>query len=170
VTLPHPTSRPSILVRPYRAQDHEATLTCFVEAVRTTAAAHYNAQQRAAWAPDAIDGVEWAGRRAAARTLVAEIGGSVVGFTDLDAAGYIDMLFVHPEAGRRGVGTALLGEVLRLAAGEKLSRLSANVSMTARPVFERAQFRVVADQRVTRNGATFTNYRMVLPLGPPSRG
>jgi putative acetyltransferase len=151
-------------VRPYRPGDHEATLACFVEAVRTTAAAHYNAQQRAAWAPDDIDAGEWAGRRADARTLVAEIGGSVVGFTDLDAAGYIDMLFVHPEAGRRGVGTALLGEVLRLAAVENLSQLSANVSMTARPVFEAAGFHVVTDQRVTRNGATFTNYRMELTL------
>jgi putative acetyltransferase len=152
-------------VRPYQSEDGEATLSCFVEAVRTTAAAHYNAQQRAAWAPDTIDPVEWAARRAAARTLVAEIGGSVVGFTDLDATGYIDMLFVHPEAGRLGVGTALLGEVLRLAEVEHQTQLSANVSMTARPVFERARFRLEADQRVTRNGATFTNYRMVLNPG-----
>mgnify|MGYP000423235270 CR=1 FL=1 len=35
----------------------------------------------------------------------------MVGFSDLDEQGYIDMLFVSPEFGRRGVASRLLDEI-----------------------------------------------------------
>lgn len=149
-----------IVIRPYEPGDAPATLEVFRQAVRETAAAHYDTQQRAAWAPDDLDPVGWAQRRAAARTLVATLDGAVVGFTDLDESGYVDMLFVHPRAGRRGVGAALLRAIEAQAGCDGIEQLTTNASTTARPLFERAGFEVEQEQQVTRNGVVFTNYRM----------
>jgi putative acetyltransferase len=152
---------PSIVIRPYQPGDAQATFRTFVQAVRETASTHYSAEQRAAWAPDDLDPAAWADRRTNARTVVAVLDGGVVGFSDLDESGYVDMLFVHPSAGRRGVGAALLEAILNQAQQEGLTRLTTNASKTARPVFERAGFEVEVEQRVSRNGVELTNYRMV---------
>ncbi len=157
-----------IMIRPYQPVDAPATLEVFRHAVWETAASHYDAEQRAACAPDDMDPVGWAERRAAARTLVATIDGAVVGFTDLDESGYVDMLFVHPGAGRRGVGTALVAAIVGQARREGLDLLTTHASKTARPVFERAGFEVELEQQVSRHGVVLTNYRMRRDLGRPS--
>lgn len=151
--------------------DASATRSIFQRAVRITAAAHYSAEQRAAWAPDPSDeepaaaAASWADRRATANTWVAEFDGVVVGFTDLDrASGYVDMLFVDPDAGRRGIGSALLERNIDEARDLGLTELTVQVSLTARAVFERHGFVVVSEQTVIRHGIALRNTRMCLPL------
>ena len=151
-------------IRPYRAADASGTLAVFLLAVRETAAAHYDAQQVAVWAPDDIDLAEWARARAAVATLVAEIDGKIVGFTDLDRAGHVDMLFVLPSFGRRGVASALLETVLADARQAGLAALTVEASLTARAFFERNGFVVVVLQQVERKGVRLTNFRMRLEL------
>ncbi|MCY7324647.1 MAG: GNAT family N-acetyltransferase [Microbacteriaceae bacterium] len=152
------------IIRRYRAADASATLSVFLLAVRKTASAHYDARQVAVWAPDDIDLAEWGRTRAAVATRVAEIDGHVVGFTDLDGAGHVDMLFVHPSFGRRGVASALFETVLADARRVGLTTLTVDASLTARAFFERNGFVVVAQQHVERNGVRLTNFRMRLEL------
>ena len=151
-------------IRPYRAADASGTLAVFLLSVRETAAAHYNAQQVSVWAPEDIDLAEWAHARAAVATRVAEIDGQIVGFTDVDGAGHVGMLFVHPSFGRRGVATDLFGTVLADARRAGLTTLSVDASLTARAFFERNGFVVDAQQHVERNGVRLTNFRMRLEL------
>ena len=157
-----------LLIRPYRDTDARATRSIFERAVRVTAAAHYTAEQRTAWVPDdplAVVLDDWAARRAAVTTWVAVIDDSVVGFTDLDVeTGYLDMLFVDPDAGRRGVGSALIRQVLDEARAVGLREVTVQASRTAQPVFERHGFVVVREQRVERRGVLIENavMRMVL--------
>ena len=95
-------------LREYTDSDAEATLTVFLRAIRETAAGDYSPDQVAAWAAEHGDLAAWAASRAAAHTQVAIIDGRVVGFTDLDDDGYVDMLFVDPDFGRQGVATSML--------------------------------------------------------------
>lgn len=155
-------------IRPYRDTDARATRSIFQRAVRVTAAAHYTAEQLAAWVPDdpavaVLD--DWAARRAAVTTWVAELDDSAVGFTDLDIeTGYLDMLFVDPGAGRRGVGSALIRQVLDEARAVGLREVTVQASRTAQPVFERHGFVVVREQRVERHGVLIENAVMRIPL------
>src|SRR3954447_21182727 len=102
-------------LRAYVAADAEATLAIFLRAVRETARAHYSPEQAAAWAADSGDLDSWAAARGAAHTQLAIIDGQVAGFTDLDDCGYIDMLFVDPDFGRRGIASGLLESMVALA-------------------------------------------------------
>lgn len=153
-------------IRPYEPRDAQPTLTVFQRAVRITAAADYQPEQIDAWAGH-VDPTAWAQRRSAADTWVAEQNGVVVGFTDIDKAGYIDMMFADPAAGRTGVATALLDHIRKVAAARHLSELTVNASATARPFFERHGFTVDAEQQVERNGVLLTNFRMTAPATGP---
>ena len=152
------------IIRPYRDADASGTLAVFVLAVRETASAHYDARQIAVWAPDDTDLAEWGARRAAVSTRVAEIDDQIVGFTDLDDAGHVDMLFVRPSFGRRGVASTLFDTVLVDARQAGLAALTVDASLTARVFFERNGFVAVAQQEVERDGVRLTNFRMRLEL------
>lgn len=153
-------------IRAYDRTDAAATLAVFRDAITGTASAHYTPGQITAWLGPGIDPVAWDARRSAVDTLVADAAGQIVGFTDLDDRGHIDMLFVASRAGRRGVATALLDEVLRRAAGRGLARLTVEASLSARPFFLRHGFAVLAEQQVARSGERLTNFRMALDLRP----
>ena len=153
----------SATIRPYEPADAAPTRRVFVRAIRLTASADYTAEQLDAWAAD-VDPDVWAERRGSVETWVAELGGEVVGFTDIDASGHIDMLFVDPDAGRIGVATALLAHIRAIAEQRHVAELTVDASHTARPFFERHGFSVVAEQRVHRGGTTLVNFRMSGPV------
>ena len=84
----------------------------------------------------------------------------MVGFADLEADGHLDCMYVHADYQRRGVASRLLSEVEAAGKAQGLNRLYSEVSITARPFFERRGFRVIAPQLVTARGQEFLNYRM----------
>jgi putative acetyltransferase len=152
-------------IRPYAESDAQATLDVFLSAVTKTASAHYSLEQIVAWSrPDKRDLVEWNSARKALNTFVATIEGETAGFSDVSTSGYIDMMFVAPRFGRRGVATALLSQLLHTAAAAGAYDLSTNASLTALPFFERHGFAVVAEQHPITRGVKTTNYRMTLHL------
>ncbi len=149
-----------ITLRRYASTDAAATLRCFQRAVRGTASRDYDPEQIESWAPREVDLDAWGNRRASVDTWVAERDGEPVGFTDVDDDGYIDMMFVDPDAARNGVASALVQHVVDIVNARGGAELSTNASITARPFFERHGFHVVTEQRVERRGSVLTNYRM----------
>ena len=147
-------------LRAYTAADAQATLVIFLRAVRETARAHYSAEQVEAWAADSGDLDSWAAARAAIHTQLAIVDGHVAGFTDLDDEGYIDMLFVDPEFGRRGVASALLASVVALARERGLTALTTFASLTSRPVFERHGFVVTGERYFGEGEGAAKTYAM----------
>lgn len=150
-----------MILAPFQtALDATGTLEVFLRAIRETASADYTPEQIAAWAPIDIDPAEWQDRRATSRTCVARDGGRVIGFTDVDDSGYIDMLFVEPEHARRGVASALMGWVFEVAARQETRVLTTHASITARPFFESRGFRVENEQHPVLRGVVMTNFLM----------
>ncbi len=150
-----------MLIRSYSPDDAAATLEVFVRSIHALAAGDYSPAQLTAWSRgDRPLDDAWRARRAEAGTLVAEVDGRVVGFTDLLPDGYIDMLFVHPDEARTGVATALLRTIIAQGAARGFAELTANASITSRPVFELMGFVVESEQQVGPSGEQLTNYRM----------
>ncbi len=93
-------------------------------------------------------------------SYVATVDGAPAGFSDVNSAGYIDMLFVTPQFQRRGVARQLIRHVETHARSVQVTELTADVSITARPFFERHGFTVEAEQHPVRGGVPLTNYTM----------
>ena len=160
--------RMSLLLRPFRDSDAGSTREVFEAAIRGTAAAYYTPEQIDAWCPATHDPQAWAAARARAWTIVAEVDDRVVGFSDLRDDGELDMLFVAPEAGGRGVARALVAEVLAEARRRQLSRVTTRASRAARPAFERFGF--VVDRPNEKNivrGVAVPNFEMHIDLPRP---
>ncbi|MBE7701790.1 GNAT family N-acetyltransferase [Oerskovia sp. Sa1BUA8] len=149
-----------MLLRAYDDSDADATLGVFLRAVRVTARADYTPEQIAAWASDDIPIDVWAAKRLLVDTVVAVEGDEVLGFSDVDERGYIDMMFVDPAVTRRGVATALLGRVTEIAREQGADELTTYASLTARPFFEKHGFVVVEEREPVLRGISLTNFSM----------
>lgn len=149
-----------ITIRPFAAADAAPTLEVFQRAIRTTAAADYSSEQIAAWAPADADTGAWLERRSQLNTVVAVVDNLIAGFTDVSASGYIDMMFVDPAAGRRGIATALLLWARTEAERLGSSTLTTHASLTARPFFQAQGFVVDQERHPILRGVVMTNYAM----------
>lgn len=155
------TDVPVVAIRPYRLADAADTLAIFLAAVTETAAADYSPEQIRAWArPEARELSTWHDAMHARNSYLATVDGEPAGFSDVDPQGYIDMMFVAPRYLRLGVARQLLGQVEAHARSEGLTKLTADVSITARPFFERHGFVVAAEQHPAMVGVQLTNYAM----------
>ncbi|MDJ0356895.1 GNAT family N-acetyltransferase [Paenarthrobacter sp. PH39-S1] len=151
----------SVMIKPYEHADAAETLAVFISAVMETASADYTVEKVQAWAqPEGRDVVAWNAAMLARNSIVATIGGELAGFSDVSLDGYVDMMFVSPRHQRRGVAWQLLAHVETQARSEGTPMLSADVSITARPFFERHGFTVEAEQHPVKAGVELTNYKM----------
>ncbi|WP_243400222.1 GNAT family N-acetyltransferase [Arthrobacter glacialis] len=155
------TNVPVVAIRSYRLADAADTMAIFLAAVTETAAADYSPEQIQAWArPEARELSTWHAAMNARNSYVATVDGEPAGFSDVDSQGYIDMMFVSPRFLRLGVARHLLAHVEAHARAERLAELTADVSITARPFFERYGFIVEAKQHPVMVGVKLTNYAM----------
>lgn len=156
-------------LRPYEPSDAEATHDVFRRAIRVTASRAYSPEQVEAWATVAdADPANWASRRARAETIVALEGDRVVGFSDTDDAGYIDMMFVDPDSGRRGIAAALLSQVTQRAQELGASEQTTHASLIARPFFEARGFAFVSELRPAPQGVAMPSFLLRRALPAPS--
>lgn len=147
-------------VRDYERDDLRAIVAVFQRSVREIARRDYSRAQVAVWAPEPADFGAWEKRLATGAVFVSRREDKLAGFARIDATGEVDLLYVDPHFQRQGVATELLGSLVAWAEQNSVARLAANVSITARPFFERAGFRLLRSQTVERNGVTLDNFRM----------
>jgi putative acetyltransferase len=149
-----------VIIRPYARQDAPVLMDIFNRAVRSLASRDYDAAQIEAWMGRTSDAAAFQARREAKPTFIAEIGGVIAGFSDLEPDGHIDMLFVEPAFARRGVGRALLKHIEAEARAAALPRLYAEASITAKPAFVSEGYTVITRQDVFIGDVALTNYRI----------
>ena len=148
------------MVREYKASDLEAVIALFGRSVREIAARDYSSAQISAWAPQVPDWPGWSKRLSEGATFVCQRKGQIAGFARVEDNGYLDLLYVHPEFQRQGIARSLLEGVLAWAKSHGISRLTSDVSVTARPFFEQIGFLVVEPHVVELRGVSFHNFRM----------
>lgn len=132
----------------------------FRETLRSVNARDYTPAQIEAWSERATPGRWQELFHGPLRFLVAERGGLLAGFAAVDPGGWLHSLFTGARFQRQGVAAALLREAAAYAAVCGARRLAADVSITARPFFERSGFRVASVNDVAIGGVRLTNFRM----------
>ena len=151
-------------LRAYRADDLEPLVRTFTESVHRLARPFYDEAQRAAWAPEHADLDEWRARLAGTSVLVAEVEGVLAGFIGYEPNGHVALLYTAGHAARKGVASKLYAHVESEWRAAGVARAFAEVSLAARPFFERHGFAVVEEERVERRGVFFTRFQMAKDL------
>ena len=153
-----------MLIRNFHLGDEEAIWSVFYDSVHQIASANYTETQVNAWASKEIDPTVWANHIQKLKPFVVEIEQQIVAYADLQADGLIDHFFVSPSVSRQGVGSALMKHIQTQAKQQKINRLFAYVSLTAKPFFIYFGFEIEHAQTVTLRNVQLNNFLMVKHL------
>jgi len=155
-------------VRVASREDLRAFIDIHHRSVHGLASGHYPPEVLEAWAPPMTEG-EW--QRFEANTdgeirLLAELDGKAVGIGALVVAdAELRACYVVPEAARKGVGSALVAEIERLARAHGLLQLSLQASVNAEPFYAAHGYEVAErGEHVLRNGRRMAAVQMTKRL------
>lgn len=88
----------------------------------------------------------------------------IVGFSSITKQGYLHSMFVHKDFQGKGIATILLNKIERYATTTGIIRITSEVSLTARPFFEKRGYIVEKEQKLKANQLSLTNFQMAKEL------
>ena len=151
----------TISVRDYRPEDAQALANIYFHTIHRINIKHYTQEQVDVWAPESsLEGEGWKKKFLRTHPIIAVVGDKIVGFAEFEPSGHIDCFYCHHEWIGKGVGSALMSEIFRRAKTSNMDRIFSEVSITARPFFEKQGFVVLAEEKMIRKGVELTGYKM----------
>ena len=84
----------------------------------------------------------------------------IVGFSSITPQGYLHSMFVHKDFQGKGIAIMLLNEIEQYAITNGIMRITSEVSLTARPFFEKRGYIVEEEQKRKANQLSLTNFWM----------
>ena len=84
----------------------------------------------------------------------------IVGFSSITPQGYLHSMFVHKDFQGKGIAIMLLNEIEQYAITNGIVRITSEVSLTARPFFEKRGYIVEEEQKRKANQLSLTNFWM----------
>ena len=91
------------------------------------------------------------------KPFVVEDAGEIVAYADVQSSGYIDHFFVSGSRPGQGIGGLLMQRIHDAAQVMAIAELTANVSRTAQPFFERFGFVLVEHRSPVTRGVVVPN-------------
>lgn len=150
-----------IIIRSYQKSDVYDLVQIYYNTIHTINIKDYTQEQCDAWAPQETLQVEgWQKKWLHNEPLVAIYDDKIVGFAEFEPSGHIDCFYVHHAFQGQGIGSALMEKIEQIAHQKNISRLFAEVSITAKPFFEKKGFYVVKKQTIVRHGIKLDNFIM----------
>ena len=153
-----------VTVRPLREDEIRLYLDIHERAIRGLAVSHYSSEAIEGWVvPPTDENIHRLTLNAEREIrLVAELDGRPVGIGALVLEeSELRAVYVSPEGARRGCGSALVGEIERIARSNKVPRLTLDASLNAEQFYAGLGYNVVERTEVTLpNGHTMTAVRM----------
>ncbi|KAB1230458.1 GNAT family N-acetyltransferase [Chryseobacterium viscerum] len=154
----------NLIIRKGEINDLPEMQQLFTGAIDEICKKDYDPQQLDAWKSGAENEERWMNVISNQFVLIVVSGGHMAGFCTLDQGNYIDLLFVHKEYQHKGIASLLYSLIEQEALQHHEKEITADVSKTARPFFEKTGFQVVKEQTVYVKGIAMTNYKMIKHL------
>ena len=150
-----------IIVGSYHEQDTEELAKIYYHTIHKINSRDYSKEQVDAWAPEtSLQPEGWLKKFQRTKPFVATANGQVVGFAEFERDGHIDCFYCHHDWIGKGVGSALLKVINEKAVEYNVDKIFAEVSITAKPFFERNGFEVTREQEVEVKGIKLVNFQM----------
>lgn len=157
-------NNPQISIRIARPDDLREMQEMFVETIRAICREDYTPEQIRAWTSAAGNIKRWTDKLKSQYFLIAEHGNKIVGYASLENNDYLDFLYVHKDYQRQGIAHRLYAEIEKEALKRKATVLRSDVSITAKPFFEKKGFIALEPQTHIVAGVEIVNYKMVKGL------
>ena len=149
----------SFLIYEYDKKYLKQIVELFINTIHNINNQDYSKEQLNAWANPNYDLKIWETRFEKLNPFLCILEDEVVGFCEY-YDGYIDCFYVHFKYQNCGIGKLLLNHILRIAENEKVDKIKADVSITAKPFFEKFGFKKVKKNIVKRKNVELVNFSM----------
>lgn len=141
--------------------DHLAELQrLFVDTISSVCSADYNAEQIKVWTSSIENKDRWNDIISNQYVLIAKYEDKIVGFATLSNRNYLDLFYIHKDFQGLKIASKLYSNIEKEALRCEQSEITSDVSITARPFFEKIGFQVLTEQTVLRQSVEFMNYKM----------
>ncbi|MGG1921247.1 GNAT family N-acetyltransferase [Chryseobacterium sp. NRRL B-14798] len=155
------TSDNQIIIRKGASDDLPEMLQLFTATIDEVCKKDYDTQQLETWKSGAGNEERWMKVIRDQYVLIAVIKNKIAGFCTLAHGNYIDLLFVHKDHQHQGIAAMLYRQIEKQVLLNYETKVTADVSKTARPFFEKAGFQVVQEKTVYVKGVPLTNFTMI---------
>ena len=132
----------------------------YAETIQAICIDDYNQQQIDVWKATAQNAERWRNVVHEQLAIVAEKNRKVIGFGTLKDGNYIDFFYVHKDFQGQGIACKILSQLETQAIKSGNFNLTSDVSITAKPFFEKKGFLVIREQRNFKKGVELINYKM----------
>ncbi|WP_199415029.1 GNAT family N-acetyltransferase [Chitinophaga silvisoli] len=136
----------------------------FANTINAICKENYNPEQLSVWAAGAENPDRWEQVFATQLIFVAEQDHHITGFSTLCNGNYIDLFYVHKDHQRQGIATALYNKTEQAAISLHQNQITADVSITAKPFFQKMGFTIQNKQHVNVKGIELINFKMLKTL------
>ncbi|KAA6438912.1 GNAT family N-acetyltransferase [Dyadobacter flavalbus] len=159
-TMPKESLSSEITLRQAKRIDLECLQTIYKETIDHTCINDYDPDQRDAWKQGTENLERWTTAIYTQYFIIAEVNGEPAGFGSLMDSHYIDFMYTGKNYLRQGIARTIYNRLEEKATEMGTKVLTADVSKTARPFFERQGFVLLAENRNFIDGLLIINFRM----------
>jgi len=156
-----------LTIRKATSFDLDSITQLFSETIEAVNVKDYSPEQIDAWKKGAFNKEKWLKKISEQYFLVCLAGNKIVGFGSITSEGYLDFMYVSKDHQGKGVASKIYDSLERFAIDQAIDKIVSDVSITAKPFFERKGFEVLQQQRVDIDGIKLTNYKMQKRLTLP---
>ncbi|HHT9776948.1 TPA: GNAT family N-acetyltransferase, partial [Legionella pneumophila] len=148
---------PKFYIRAYKLGDEAEIYQLFYDTVHHINCKDYTEEQLDTWAPRNPDLSSWANSLSKNHSFVAIHAESsrIIGFADLEENGCLNRGYVHKDYQGQGIGKSLLLARENRARELGIKQLFSEVSITAKPFFEKCGYTIIKEQTKVLNGISF---------------
>lgn len=150
----------NITIRSSQKKDLAEMQTLFLETISAICKDDYTPQQITVWISSVENMQRWTDKLETQYFLIAQTGPKIIGYASLENNDYLDFMYVHKDFQRKGIANRLYAEIEGEAVRRGATILQSDVSITARPFFEKKGFKVVLEQKIIMKGVEILNYNM----------
>jgi putative acetyltransferase len=146
-------------------EDVENVSRLFRKTIRTINSKDYDPLQINIWSSKYNDTTWWLERIRKDCFLIAEMDQAIVGFASLTSVGLLELMYVHKDFQGNGIGSALMKALEENYSRFHFREIISEVSITAKPYFEKMGFCVLRRNTRILDGIQFINFVMRKKIG-----
>lgn len=132
----------------------------FIDTIKSVCQKDYNPKQIEVWISGVSNTERWIAVINTQFVLLAIIENKIVGYGTLKDGNYIDFFYVHKDFQRQGIADKILSKLEIEAKKASSKTISSDISITAKPFFEKKGFIIIAEQKIQKSGVELINYKM----------